>query len=54
MMPGQREDEHEPHDAIAGETLPILGDWPYDEEMVGLGFFPDEVSLRHDHPTRRE
>jgi hypothetical protein len=27
------------------------GEWRYDEPMVGLGFHPEEVSLRRVRPT---
>ncbi|MDA0167627.1 hypothetical protein OJ998_00895 [Solirubrobacter taibaiensis] len=32
--------------------LPVLGEWPYDEETVGIGFFPEEVGLRRVRPDR--
>jgi hypothetical protein len=53
MARPQRDGSREPGDAIAEDAPPILGEWPYEEEMVGLGFFPAEVSLRHDPPGRR-
>jgi hypothetical protein len=37
----------------AARDFPILGDWPYDEDMVGMGFFPEEVALRPAHPRSK-
>jgi hypothetical protein len=41
--------------AAASQDLPILGEWPFDEVTVGMGFFPEELSLRpvHAHPRER-
>jgi len=42
-----------PAGADERRDFPILGEWPYDEETVGMGFFPEEVALRPTHSRQR-